>query len=48
MKMKEVTEPNLADVAVYKGLTPIYHRLSYLFEEGCDSLTAFQKKIKFK
>ncbi|WP_425117363.1 gluconokinase [Alkalibacterium sp. f15] len=46
VEMKETTEPNPDVVAIYKKLMPIYHRLSHLFEEEYDSLTAFQKTYK--
>ncbi|MDZ7836423.1 MAG: gluconokinase [Alkalibacterium sp.] len=43
---KRITRPDPDSAVVYKELLPLYQRLSRLFEEEYDSLTAFQEKHK--
>jgi len=42
----KVNPPQPESVAIYEELMPIYIRLSRLFEEEYDAITAFQEKYK--
>lgn len=44
VKTNEINEPEPEEVKVYEELMPIYIRLSRLFEEEYDAVTAFQTK----
>ncbi|GEK88436.1 gluconate kinase, FGGY family [Alkalibacterium putridalgicola] len=46
VETKEITVPEAEEVAVYEELMPLYIRLSRLFEEEYDAITAFQQKYK--
>jgi len=41
-----INQPNPKNVEIYQELAPIYSRISKLFEDGYDELTAFQQKYK--
>lgn len=46
VETKEITVPEAEEVAVYEELMPLYIRLSRLFEEEYEAITAFQQKHK--
>jgi gluconokinase len=46
VEIKEITVPEAEEVAVYEELMPLYIRLSRLFEEEYEAITAFQQKYK--
>lgn len=46
VETKEITVPEAEEVAVYEELMPLYIRLSRLFEEEYEAITAFQQKYK--
>lgn len=42
VQTEKITKPNVENVEIYKELLPIYIRLSRLFEEEYEAITAFQ------
>jgi len=42
----DINQPKTKNVEIYKELVPIYSRISKLFEDGYDEITAFQQKYK--